>query len=83
MVSAINNALTGLNAATQKVTQASNNIANLTTPGYTTENGDVVDLSAEAVNLILGEAGFKANVAVLQTAKEMDEALLDAVDRRA
>jgi flagellar hook-associated protein FlgK len=82
MVSAINNALTGLNAATQKVTQAANNIANLTTPGYTTETGDSVELSQEAVNLLLGKAAFKANVAVLETAKELDDTLLDAVDRK-
>lgn len=82
MVSAIDNALTGLASATQKVGQASQNIANLTTPGYTTETGDSVELSTEAVNLLVGKTAFKANVAVLNVAQELDDALFSIIDEK-
>ena len=83
MVSAINNALTGLTKAAEKVGQASQNIANVTTPGYTTETGDTVELSTEAVNLIVGKTAYKASAAVLNVAKELDEELLNIVDKKA
>lgn len=82
MVSAIDNALTGLTNATQKVVKASNNIANVTTEGYTTESGDQVDLSEEAVNLLIGKTAYKANVKVLETAQELDDELLKILDKK-
>jgi flagellar hook protein FlgE len=83
MVSAIDNALTGLNSASRKVGQAAQNIANVTTPDYKTETGDTVELSTEAVNLIVGKTAYKANVAVLNVASEMDDALLSIIDKKA
>lgn len=82
MVSAIDNALTGLAAATKKVGQASQNIANATTAGYSTETGDSVELSTEAVNLLVGKNAFKANIAVLNVAQELDEELLGIIDKK-
>jgi flagellar basal body rod protein FlgC len=82
MATTINNALTGLSAATKKVGQAAQNIANLTTPDYKTETGDTVELSTEAVNLIVGKTAFKANVAVLNVAQELDDALLSIIDEK-
>jgi flagellar hook-associated protein FlgK len=82
MVSAIDNALTGLAAATKKVTEASNNIANMTTPDYKTAQGDEVELSTEAVNLLVGKTAFKANVSVLQIASDMDKDLLGIFDEK-
>jgi flagellar hook protein FlgE len=83
MVSAIDNALTGLQSATRKVDTAAQNIANVSTPGYTTENGDTVDLSEEAVNMVIGKTAFKANVSVLNTAAEMDKDLQRLFDKKA
>lgn len=41
------------------------------------KTGDVVDLSREALDLILAKTGFKAGVKVLQTGQEMEQTLLD------
>lgn len=40
-----------------------------------------VDLAAEAVNLKLAETAYKANLAVIRTADEMQDELLRAFDR--
>lgn len=40
---------------------------------------DSVDLSEEAVNLIVTKAAFKANLAVIKTQDEMTSALLDVL----
>jgi flagellar hook protein FlgE len=82
MVSAIDTALSGLNTASRKVGQAANNIANMTTPGYTTETGDNVELSQEAVNMMVGEAAYKANLKVIQTTSDMDKDLLKLFDKK-
>lgn len=82
MISAISNALTGLTGAAQKVNQASTNIANATTPGYTTETGDTVELSEEAVNLIAAETQFKANAAVLRTAADLTDEFLASFNNK-
>ncbi len=82
MVSAINIALTGLAAATKKVGEAATNIANMTTPDYKNQNGDEVELSEEAVNLMLAKTTFKANASVIKTATEMDDELLRILDKK-
>lgn len=41
------------------------------------QGSDEVDLSREAVELIITEAGFKANIKVLQADEEMIKSLLD------
>ena len=70
MINAISSALSGLNAATQKVNNAANNIANLTT-----DDGVERDLASDIVNLKIGEIEYKANVATLETAQELSDEL--------
>jgi flagellar hook protein FlgE len=43
------------------------------------ENGDRVDLSKEAVNLIIAETGFKASIDVLKTAQKMQKSVIDII----
>ena len=78
MIDAIGIGLSGLQKATQKVEGAANNIANVQTPR---DDGVVVDLSEEAVNLLLAETEFKANVATIKTADEMSDELLSIFDK--
>lgn len=40
-----------------------------------------VDFATEAVNMKLAELSYKANISVIQTASDMFEELLDAVDK--
>lgn len=53
---------------------------------FADENGTVgapnVDLAEEAVNLMLAKAAYKANIAVIKTADEMQDELLRALDRK-
>jgi flagellar hook protein FlgE len=42
-----------------------------------TSSGDTVDLSAEAVSLMVARQNFQSNVKVMQTADEMTKNLLD------
>jgi len=50
------------------------------------ENGTVgvpnVDLAEEAVNMSVAKAAYKANIATLKTADEMQQELLRALDRK-
>ena len=41
-----------------------------------------VDLAEEAVNLSIAKASYKANIAVIKTADEMEKDLLNAIDKR-
>lgn len=43
------------------------------------ENGDRVDLSKEAVNLITAEIGFKASIDVIKTAQKMQKSVIDII----
>jgi len=43
------------------------------------ENMDSVDLSQEAVNMIIAEAGFTTNIDVLKTAQEMQKSVIDII----
>ncbi len=81
MIEAINSGLTGLLSATKKVESAANNIANLTTP--VAEGQDEINLSEEAVNLILAETEFKANLATIKTASELSDELFRIFDAEA
>ncbi|NCT41064.1 MAG: hypothetical protein GW778_05335 [Alphaproteobacteria bacterium] len=78
MIDAIGIGLSGLQKATEKVETSANNIANVLTPR---DDGDVVDLSEEAVNLLMAEAEFKANVATIKTADELSNELLSIFDK--
>ena len=42
-----------------------------------------VDLAEEAVSLNIAKYAYKANLAVIETASEMEEALLNSFDRKA
>jgi len=77
MIDAIGIGLSGLQKSTKKLETAAENIANLTTPQ---DDGVIIDLSAEAVNLLLAETEFKANLATIKTADELSEELLDIFD---
>ena len=77
MIDAIGIGLSGLQKATQKVDSAASNIANQTTPR---DDGVVIDLSEEAVNLLLAETEYKANLATIKTADEMSDELLGIFD---
>lgn len=77
MIDAIGIGLSGLQKATQKVETAATNIANVTTPR---NDGVTVDLSEEAVNLLLAETEYKANLATIKTADELSDELLDILD---
>lgn len=95
MIGAISSALSGLNAATQKLNTSASNIAqagvsasnqlnqNQTITGRPPQNQVVlpeVDLATEAVNLNLAEISYKANLATLSAAEEQADALLDIFD---
>ena len=75
MLDAISTGLSGLQSAVKKADTAASRIANVTTPPA--EGQDPVDLSEEAVNLMLAETQFKANAATITTAQEMSDDLLD------
>lgn len=81
MIGAISNALSGLTSATKKVDSAAERIANVTTPQEDGSPSDV-DLATEAVNLKIGEIAYKANISVLQAAKEMSEELGRLFDKK-
>jgi len=76
MIDAISSSLQGLLGAGNKAARASENIAAFQTP----EKQDEVNLSEEAVNLMLAETEFKANAAVLRTAEEQSEELFRIFD---
>ena len=78
MLDAISTGLSGLQSAVKKVDTAATRIANVTTPPA--EGQDPVELSEEAVNLIVAELEFKANAATITTASELSEELLDILD---
>lgn len=42
-----------------------------------------VDLAAEAVNLMIAKAAYKANAAIINVTKELDEDLFRAIDKKA
>lgn len=81
MIEAIGIGLSGLQNASQKVNESASRIANLQTP--VSEGGDTVDLSVEAVNLLLAETEFKANVATIKVADELSDELLSIFDEDA
>ncbi len=78
MIGAISTAVSGLMAASKKAEQAAVNIATATTP----ENIDKVELSEEAVNLKIAETTYKANIATIKAADEMNDALMRVFDER-
>ena len=95
MIGAISSALSGLNAASQKLTQSANNIARAGAEASNALNNDdavrgnapldaailpQTDLTSEIVNLNLAEVAYKANLATLNAAQEQADSLLDILD---
>lgn len=78
MIGAISNALQGLMTASHSADKAAGRIANVSSEEY----ADTVDLSEEAVNLKMAEISYKANIASLQTADDMNDALMRIFDER-
>lgn len=76
MIGAIGIAISGMTSATKKAEDAAVNIANLPT-SYA--EGDVVDLSEEAVKLMMAKTEFKANAAVIRTVSDMEDELLNTI----
>ena len=72
MLNAITSALSGLNTATKQVENAAQSIA--TSPSQENLIEDVVDIK-------VAETAYKANVAVLRVADELNEELLNTFDR--
>ena len=72
MLNAITSALSGLNTATKRVENAAQNIA--ISPSQENLIEDVVDIK-------VAETAYKANVAVLKVADELNEELLSTFDR--
>lgn len=67
----------GVRAAAQKDETAGPAILNNTGYGPAQLDLSNVDLAAEAVNLIIGQRGFEANIQALKTADEMLGHILD------
>jgi hypothetical protein len=78
MVSAINNALSGLLNATKKLDGAARNIA---APDInpTLSKPDIIQ---DIVDIKTSEFAYKANIAVLKTAQDMEDSLLESFDKR-
>ncbi len=131
MIGSISIALSGLNAASQRLSASASNIANLQTVGslsggrepytplttqqtaqegggvrsevvprnqpfvpafdpdspFADENGMIgvpnINLAEEAVNVQLAETTYKANIATLKTAEELNDELLKLFDKKA
>lgn len=111
MISAIDNALSGISGSVKKIEASAHNTANLSTSGFKKdtvlqsegESGGVVvhiekgltpnpqlpepdgsfversdvDLAEESVNQILARTEMEANLAVLKTADEMGQSVID------
>lgn len=65
--------LAGLDRATKTLDKVAQRVAEAGTTG----GEDTVDLSAEAVSLMVAKQNFESNVKVLQTADQMSKNLLD------
>ncbi|HCQ70579.1 MAG: hypothetical protein CL570_05020 [Alphaproteobacteria bacterium] len=74
----LSTAISGLNAASERVNRAADNIANMTTEGHPSGGG--ATLPQDIVDLKLGEIEFKANIAVAKTAEDMSDTLLNLFD---
>jgi len=64
--------LAGLDRASAAVQKVTSRVAQTGQTG-----GDTVDLSAEAVSLIVAKQNFESNVKVVQTFDQMSKSLLD------
>jgi flagellar hook protein FlgE len=79
MIDAITSSLNGMTAAREKLDRAAQNIAQI---GTDIPQADSIDLSTEAVNLMVSRTSFTANAATLRTAQDMTEDLLRMFDKK-
>jgi len=76
MIGALSTALSGLLSASQRIDGAARNIANIGDgSGANTLPRDIIDIK-------LGEAEYKANLAVIKRTGEMQDQLLKAFDEK-
>lgn len=73
MVNALSTAISGLNAASARVANASENILNASS----TSQNPSDSLAQNVVATIEGKTDFQANAAVVRVVKHMQDALLD------
>jgi flagellar hook-associated protein FlgK len=81
-MSAINQALQGLQSAESQFNTAASRIAQwpqTQTAPTTAPAGDTVDLSTEAVNLLQAKNDFDVNTKVIKIADQMDLTLLNSI----
>jgi flagellar hook protein FlgE len=64
--------LAGLDRASKALDKTASRVAQAGTTG-----GDTVDLSAEAVSLMVARQNYESNVKVIQTADQMTKNILD------
>lgn len=76
----LSTAISGLNAASARVNKAADSISKMTTPESQASGG--ASLPQDIVDLKLGEIAYKANIAVIETADEMNETLLNIFDEK-
>lgn len=76
MVDAITTALKGLNVQKQRFAASANNIANVNTETAASPDGGV-DLATEFVTITETKIAYKADLAVVKVADEMNRSLLD------
>lgn len=72
MVDAINTAVRGLHQATRSVAQSASSIAN-------PNNHD--DLAKDIIDIKSSETAYKANIAVIKVASQMEDELLRLFDK--
>lgn len=72
MIDPISTAISGMNNATKTVSKAADNIADPAKQDRTVE--DIVDIKT-------AEVTFKANAAVIRTASDMSDTLLESFDK--
>ncbi len=71
--------LQGIQRAETQFNQAAQNIARAPSSTTSSPEGDIVDLSAQAVALIQAKNSFEANTAALKVGNEMTKSLLNAI----
>lgn len=81
MIGAIGIAISGMTAAAKKVEESAVNIAQGNIPVAGDIINDTVDFSEEAIKLMMAEAEYKANAAVIRTASDMQDDLLDSINK--
>jgi hypothetical protein len=80
-ISAMTSAVSGLQAATRQVDAAAAETLQATVPTdrVTIGGGGEADLISASADRITGELMFRANLKTLQTAKQMDDVLLQLI----